>query len=463
MKNSLNKLSTVPRIAPRCSVSPRLFALAALQCALSLFSLAAAPVAEEINVKLEPCTPWVRHAIDDTSSGADGVKFGDANGDGLIDIASGWEEGSAVRLYLNPGPAKSKYPWSKVTVGNVARSEDAIIVDLDGDGRMEVVSATEGNDRTMYVHWAQTADALDRWKTEAFPCTQDQQSWMFALPMDIDRQNGIDMVVGSKLENASVGWLQSPANPRDMKAWTYHPLRPAGWIMSLISADINGDGCPDILFSDRRGPNQGIGWLENPGTNRIAASIWKEHHIADSSDAHHVMFIDYADVDGDGKPEVVAAYKPKDVGIFKPIGPDSWAEKWLHLSGDIGGPKAVRVADLNRDGRPDIVVSFESAVGLLTGIVWLEHTADGWAMHDLGGPDGIKYDLCPAIDLDGDGDLDVVTTEERDQLGVIWYENPTVGNSIPAPPRESSVRAKGGKVKVKKNKRAKSNAQPSSE
>jgi hypothetical protein len=26
--------------------------------------------------------------------------------------------------------------------------------------------------------------------------------------------------------------------------------------------------------------------------------------------------------------------------------------------------------------------------------------------------------------LDGDGDLDVITCEERDQLGVIWYENP---------------------------------------
>ena len=28
------------------------------------------------------------------------------------------------------------------------------------------------------------------------------------------------------------------------------------------------------------------------------------------------------------------------------------------------------------------------------------------------------------IDLDGDGDLDVMTCEERKNLGVIWYENP---------------------------------------
>ena len=27
-------------------------------------------------------------------------------------------------------------------------------------------------------------------------------------------------------------------------------------------------------------------------------------------------------------------------------------------------------------------------------------------------------------DVDGDGDLDILCCEERDQLGVFWYENP---------------------------------------
>jgi hypothetical protein len=29
------------------------------------------------------------------------------------------------------------------------------------------------------------------------------------------------------------------------------------------------------------------------------------------------------------------------------------------------------------------------------------------------------------IDVDGDGDLDLMSCEERDQLGVFWYENPS--------------------------------------
>ena len=47
-----------------------------------------------------------------------------------------------------------------------------------------------------------------------------------------------------------------------------------------------------------------------------------------------------------------------------------------------------------------------------------------WKAHDISGPQGIKYDLLELIDLDEDGDLDVMTCEERERLGVVWYENP---------------------------------------
>ena len=48
-----------------------------------------------------------------------------------------------------------------------------------------------------------------------------------------------------------------------------------------------------------------------------------------------------------------------------------------------------------------------------------------WESHEISGPKGTKYDLVFPIDLDADGDLDVLTCEEAENLGVIWYENPT--------------------------------------
>jgi hypothetical protein len=59
-------------------------------------------------------------------------------------------------------------------------------------------------------------------------------------------------------------------------------------------------------------------------------------------------------------------------------------------------------------------------------VVWLERRADGgWWQWSLAGAPGVKFDLLQLLDLDGDGDLDVLTCEEADGLGVVWYENPT--------------------------------------
>ena len=60
---------------------------------------------------------------------------------------------------------------------------------------------------------------------------------------------------------------------------------------------------------------------------------------------------------------------------------------------------------------------------------------DGADPVSISGPEGFIFDVIELIDLDGDGDLDVVTIEQNDpeygrqkikglELGVVWYENP---------------------------------------
>ena len=100
----------------------------------------------------------------------------------------------------------------------------------------------------------------------------------------------------------------------------------------------------------------------------------------------------------------------------------------------MGHSKGVRAGDVNLDGRMDIVLSCASAEAPLSGMVWLEYSSSvfdqEWIAHEISGPDGSKYDRVELIDLDGDGDLDAMTTEENFGpeslgLGAIWYENPT--------------------------------------
>ncbi len=382
----------------------------------------------------QPGKPWPRHTIDQSSRGADGVRLADVNRDGLPDITTGWEEGGRVRAYLNPGPAKARQPWPAVTVGQVSSPEDAVFADLDGDGAGDVVSSCEGNNQTIYVHWAPRDPAryLDTaaWQTAPIPASAGKTRWMFALPMDVDGQNGVDLIVGSKDPGAMIGWLQSPQDPRRLEDWRLHALRPAAWIMSLQAHDMDGDGDLDVLCSDRKGPRRGVFWLENPGTRAAAqGKPWTEHLIGGRD--HQVMFLARGDLDADGRPDVVAATSGSGI-LFFPA-PErahgAWQMVEIAMPAGCGTGKGVAVCDVDLDGRQDIMLTCEHAGGK-SGARWLSYRQSPretiWQDHEISGPEGEKFDRIEMLDLDADGDLDLVTCcEAQANLGVIWYENPT--------------------------------------
>jgi len=369
--------------------------------------------------------PWPRHTIDDSSRGADGVRLADANGDGLMDIATGWEEGGIVRLYLNPGPDKAKDKWPAVTVGKVNNVEDAVMVDLDGDGAMDVVSSCEGKTKTMYVHWGpkDQTKLLDRdaWETEPIPATAGKQMWMYALPMQIDHKHGIDLVVGSKGKGAAVGWLEVPEDPRDLEAWQYHKLRDAGWIMSLEPAYLHTKH-PYILVTDRKGPNRAayvLAQQPNGDWETLEIEAGKNEYMFAAPTGNHTWFI--ATRNGIVKRCQYVHYR------------DAPRMEIMDMPNPFGvrNGKAVAVGDIDGDTRDDVVVTFNTQGEKdKPGVAWIEiHPRRApeqptYTHYDISGLEGKKFDRLELLDLDGDGDLDVLTCEEADNLGVIWYENP---------------------------------------
>jgi hypothetical protein len=199
--------------------------------------------------------------------------------------------------------------------------------------------------------------------------------------------------------------------------------------MSLVAHDMDGDGDLDILASDRRGPRRGCLWLENPGPQAALASRWVEHRIGTAGE-HEVMFLDIADLDSDGLEDVVVAVRDGPLLFHKRVGlePTQWQTFPIALPPNVGTGKAVAVADIDLDGTMDLVFSCENATEGKSGVGWLSHrgtpTGRDWEFHPVSGTMGVKFDRIELLDLDQDGDLDVVTCEETENLGVIWYENP---------------------------------------
>ncbi|MEQ9065827.1 MAG: VCBS repeat-containing protein, partial [Gimesia chilikensis] len=311
-------------------------------------------------------TPWQIHIIDDSSRGADGVKLYDIDGDGLLDLTTGWEEGGITRIYRNPGPDKVKATWPALTVGKTHQVEDAAWIDLEHKGTSRaVVSCSEGKTRSVFVHWTPEAKPFENtWEQAVIPASKDRMMWMFAIPAKLsqDASGGEVLVAAGKGPGAEIGWFECTGEPRDLSSYQWHPLSPAGWIMSLYAVDMDGDGDQDLLTTDRKGKHRGCRWLENPGSVSSKGKPWQNHWVGGQD--REVMFAHLADLDQDGLQDIlVVSRAPDEVHWYRRL--DQSGLKWDHrvipYPQNTGGGKGVAVGDLDRDGQLDLVLSCEHA------------------------------------------------------------------------------------------------------
>lgn len=393
-------------------------------------------------VSIAQADEWPRHTIEDRYRGADGVRLADVDGDGLLDIATPWEEGGRVTVAFDLGRDATPR-WRVETLGRCDSVEDAVALDLFRDDQpLEVVSAAEGRTKRLVVS---STDEKGRWHTRDLPTSLDREQYMFVLPWET--QTATAFITGGKNVGATISYWAPAGRADNISSWQPNTLRNAGWIMSLRRTDMNGDGRPDVLFSDRKGPSRGVGWLtlnyeagprEGIGprhdkgprkeTNRKETNY--REVIVGATD-HEPMFLTEADVDADGDQDVVVAVKDVGLIVFERL--DESGERWTQRSwpmpSDCGTAKGVAVDTSH--GRTEIFITTEhsEARSSIVRMTWDDSSrfARTAPFVDIpGGTVGTKFDRVELIDMDDDGDLDLLTCEEREGLGVIWYERPSI-------------------------------------
>jgi hypothetical protein len=424
--------------------------------------------------------PWPMHHVSDDYQVANSAGLADVNQDGYLDLAVIDEGIGSLTILFHPGKgADPRRPWQRVVLGVTGNPEYACLGDLDGDGHYDYV-AVEGDDlekglRTgVRIIWGPrpSETALpEKWEAAGhIPGTEGQQ-YLYAECRDINGDGATDIVVGGRRHSvtkqyAGIRWLEAPrhyADRRNLKKWRQHFIAPNAFSgHAFVFADADQDGDEDLLDAnadwDTSEWDEEILWFENPGTGRPAQrKPWKQRQVWRSAAFYPKPQIGVGDVDGDGLLDLVTQTQ-NSIHVLRKIEKTAASPAAWHRT-EIQKPEAMqwigrpcKFADLNGDGRLDIVAALIHNDGNLPAdkfsVFWLEQggpkEAPTWTARPIKASDGYnsrqqwigeKWDHLLPLDVDGDGDLDLLGNveehyrwvKERKRIesffSVVWFEN----------------------------------------
>jgi len=256
---------------------------------------------------------WVMHTIQD-HVGNESPALVDIDGDGRLDLLCNSPEEKAMVWFKSP-TKKGDTAWTKYIIakgddveGTHRYTHGLGWADLNGDGRADVI-ITKG-------WWETPKDPTKpNWVFHAVDFGPEcAQMHLF----DVDGDGDVD-IVSSSAHNYGIWWHERTKDAQGNTIWKLHDIYHGfSESHSLALADINGDGHPDLVTGKRYFAENGrdtgsyepcvIYWFEyKPGK----VPVWVPHQIDDDSGVGLQVLV--KDLNKDGLPDIVVSNKR---GVF---------------------------------------------------------------------------------------------------------------------------------------------------
>jgi len=289
----------------------------------------------------------------------------DVDGDGYPDIADVSWFARKIAWWKNPGRAANAGLWQETEISGGGNVEFAMLADIDNDGNAREIVAQQNG----------TPQAWFEVQGGAFVkhIVSDQTYGHGIGAGDVNRDGRTDILTPR-------GWLEAPANPRAEGQWTFH----ADWETTNVTPqpqprvtelgfmhvlDVNGDGRNDIVTA--AGHDYGVFWFENaasgPWPRRTIDTAWSQGHAST-----------LVDLNGDGRLDLVTgkrfmAHNGTDPGEKEPLGlywyevrtrgaQVEWIRHLIDYGGRLGGGMQIPVVDVDGDGDLDLVCAGKSGL-----------------------------------------------------------------------------------------------------
>jgi hypothetical protein len=151
--------------------------------------------------------------------------------------------------------------------------------------------------------------------------------------------------------------FEMPEDPKQ-HPWPKRVIADIPYGEEMIAYNLDGDGKLDIVA----GPY----WLENLGDGRFEPHLLIEPEYLKSANLAMISRIAIADVNGNGRPDILFTVEDVDYDVHKAFfSPVGWLENTgslrdrkfnLHIIDSIRSPHSISVADLDGDGKMEVVV-----------------------------------------------------------------------------------------------------------